>query len=341
LYNQQEYRQAEPLCEEALRIERGLPNPSAIIMATSLNNLAEIAKQRQEDDRAESFYREALAIHKQNSDKRTLRAAVQTYNNLAMLYKGGGRFLLAHQVTDEAQKLQQTVAPSDVVAAASILNTRASISRTHFDNHAAAQSYLDAIALLGTTHEEPLCDTLDNYADLLLDQREQEKAEIYYLQAIDHCTNARGAEHPCVAERMVDLGVLYRRLGKFDMAEKNLRQALAINTKSFDFESPIVINTINDLSAVYVDQKKFAEAGDLYAKWVPELTRELGASHPHVADALENWALVASKANNHKQAEELRERAKSIRSALIRPSQPAGPVRPSSELTLDTQKRAE
>jgi tetratricopeptide (TPR) repeat protein len=134
------------------------------------------------------------------------------------------------------------------------------------------------------------------------------------------------------------LGTLYRRLQKYDLAEKHLKEALAINTKSFDYESPIVINTINDLSAVYVDQKKFAEAGDLYAKWIPELSRDLGPSHPHVADALENWALIATKANNPKQAEQLRERAKSIRASLTRPSQPVGAQIPDEQLTLRQRK---
>lgn len=336
LYNQQEYKLAAPLCAEALEIERKLLQPNDVIIAAALNNLAEIHKHLGEDEPAENYYKQAIDVYKKAEGK-TGRGLVDTYSNLAMLYKRQGRYELARGTMVAARKVQKEQSPGDVIGMASVLNTMASIERAEFENRSAREHYLEAIALLAKsdkTAEEPLCDTRDNYADLLLDEREYEDAEKQYQLSIQHCEQARGPNHPCVAERMLDLGNLYRRVGKPDRAEELMRKALAINLASFDADSPIVVNTINDLSAVYVDQKKYKDAHAVYARWIPQLTEELGENHPHVADALENWALAASHSHNESEADALRRRAKTIRTNLTRKPESEARSGSSTELTL-------
>lgn len=324
LYSQQEFTKAEPLCVQAIDIERAQPKPNRQLVVTALNNLAEIKKRAGHEEQAERYYKEAIAMF--GDPPEAARAIVDAYSNLAMLYKRQGRYALAEEAIDHALKLQNQLPKSDLVGMASVLNAKASIERAQFDNQAAAKHYQDAISLLEKrekSNEEPLCDTLDNYADLLLDEREYERAEGEYIAAVEHCKNARGPNHPCVAERMVDLGNMYRRTGQFDKSEAMLKDALRIYSQSLDADSPIVVNTINDLSAVYVDRKKYSEAIAIFEKWLPELEAELGQNHPHVADAIENWAMVVNQSSDTTRAAMLRARAKGIRSAFKIDSKPA------------------
>ncbi len=342
-YNQHAYKEAEPLCLEALGIEQKAAKPNHSIIATALNNLAEISKRRGEDVRAEDYYKQAIALYKTKPGQTSVqRGLIETYSNLAMLYKRQGRYDLAKKIMAEAFDTQAKISANDAVAMASVLNTLASIERAQFDNAAATDHYKRAVELLSKNekaNEEALCDTLDNYADLLLDERNHTEAEKNYLVAIEYCKRSRGPDHPCVAERMTDLAILYRRLGKYDRAEELLKRALAINMASFDSDSPIVVNTINDLSAVYLDRKKYAKADALFASWVPKLVIEVGQHHPHVADALENWAMVAGKSQAADHAADLRRQAKSIRAALTKPAAKERSAEPDKgEITLDPDK---
>jgi tetratricopeptide (TPR) repeat protein len=345
LYQEQLFADAEPLCLEALKIEATLAKPNLRTVGTAYNNLAEISKRRGDEQSAEDYYQKAIEAYKR--DPALVSRLVDTYCNLAKLYKRQERFAMARGVADTALKTQKALAKQNDIALATVLNTVASIDRAQFDNHAAKAHYEEAIKILlphehkGADFEAALCDTLDNYADLQMDQRNLDVAEQTYLKAIKHCIESRGENHPCVAERKADLANLYRRVQKYKQAETLLKEALRIYIASYESESPIVINTINDLSAVYLDQKMFTEANRLYANWLPQLERELGPAHPHVADALENWAMVAEKSADQKQAGELRIRARAIRISLteksnVRNARYAPPAR--RALTLDADE---
>lgn len=346
LYNQQLYSRAEPVLKEALEIEDKLPSPNLAVRATAYNNLAEIYKRRGDEAHAEEFYNKAIAVYTGDRQKKTaMRGLVETYCNLAMLYKREDRFDLARKTTDLALAAQKKLGPNDVLAMSSILNTQASIERAEFNNESAKAHYQEAVAMLRKNIsgppqiEEALCDTMDNLADLLMDEHDNETAEADYLESIQHCTQARGPKHPCVAERMVDLANLYKRTGKAAAAEGLLVKALAINTVAFNAESPIVVNTINDLSSVYLEEKKYEAADALYSGWLPRLTKELGPNHPRIADALENWALVATRSEKKKEADDLRARAKAIRLALTKPTQERAVQSDGGELSLQPHKR--
>lgn len=328
LYNEQLYTEAEETCKEILSIEQRLPAPNLRVRATALNNLAEIYKKHSDDEQAEKTYLAAIDLYKSDPQiAEHIRGAVETYCNLAMLYKRQDRYDMARKAVQDAMELQQGSKAVEALAMSSVLNTLASIDRAEFDNKSAEENYLQAIELLkkdskNVAVEETLCDTLDNYADLLLDEHENERAESTYLESVQHGIHSRGKLHPTVAERYVDLGKLYTRIGQYAKAENLLEQALAINSAAFDPESPIVVNTINELSAAYLAEKKYKQADELYAQYIPKLTKELGSGHPHVADALENWALVATRSDNEPHATELRKKAKLIRTALTQPTRP-------------------
>jgi tetratricopeptide (TPR) repeat protein len=326
LYQEQEFTLAEPVCKEALAIEMRLPKEKqrTATIGMAYNNLAQIARSRDDDAAAEQYFQKAIALYRKDTSNAGKGSLVQTYCNLASLYNHQERYEEARLLVAQAMDIQKTIIPSDDLSLAAVLNTVASIDRAELNNEAAAEEYDEAIAVLqkrlkdGSAFEKALCDTKDNLADLQAEERDLDLAEKTYLESIQHCIHARGKDHPCVAERMVDLAELYSDTDRYPMAEKLLKRALAIYSASYDTESPIVINTINDLSQVYVEQNKYTEANALYEEWLPRLRHELGDNHPHIADALDNWAMVAEKSNDAQQARELRARAKGIRLALTK-----------------------
>lgn len=326
LYQQQEFAQSEPICREALAIELRLPKDKQrkATIGMAYNNLGQIAKGRDDDALAEQMFRKAIEVYR--SDPSTLGkvALIQTYCNLSALYNHQERYEEARLVAAQALEIQKSISPPDDLSLVAILNAVASIDRAELNNEVAAQEYNEAILILGkhgkdgTAFEKALCDTKDSLADLEFGQRDVDNAERTYLESIEHCVHARGGDHPCVAERMVDLAELYSDTQRYPQAETLLKRALAIYSASIDPESPVVINTINELSSVYVEEKKYGDANALYEEWLPRLRRELGDNHPRVADALDNWALVADRSNSSQQARELRARAKGIRLALTK-----------------------
>ena len=322
-HKQGEYSQAEALCLEALAINMKALGPDTPSVASTANNLAEIYQKEGKDDAAEPLFRQALAVYsktQQNPD--SAKGLIGTLNNLAIFYQKQGRFGEAKQSVEQALTLQRKTFGQDSAGVGVELGTRAGIERAMFDLDLAAKDYQQSIEILQKSekqYEQVLCETNDLYADLLLDQKDFAKAEPVYKIAINHCIHSHGPNHPCVAERLDDLAQLYRETGRFTEAEKALRQALAINRASFRSDSPIVFNTMNELSAVYVDQHKFAQAQEVYSEWIPSLKKVLGEDHPHVADALENWAMVATKAKDTVRANQLLAQAKGIRRRSAHP----------------------
>ena len=322
-HKQGEYLEAEPLCKEALAIDEKVLGPDTPSVASTANNLAEIYQKEGKDQDAEPLFRKAVAVYSKTQSRiESVKGLIGTLNNLAVFYQKQGRFDEAKQCVEQALTLQRKTFGANSAGVGVELSTMAGIERATFDLDQAELHYQESIKILNQSeseYEQFLCETNDLYADLLLDQKDFAKAEPVYKVAISHCIHSHGPNHPCVAERLDDLAQLYRKTGRFVEAEKALRQALAINRASFQSDSPIVFNTMNELSAVYVDQGKFAQAENVYSEWIPSLKKVLGPEHPHVADALENWALVANKAKDSSRASQLLAEAHGIRTRLAHP----------------------
>jgi tetratricopeptide (TPR) repeat protein len=336
-YLQEEYSDAAAAAGRALAIESiTLPKNDLLIAATD-NNLAESYEKLQVNSQAEQLFKRAIDIYASHgSEPKASLGLIETLNNLALFYRHENRLSEAKATAQKALSISGLTADGVAVPAtigganlrmqpsngAAALNTMAAVERAQFDFDAAGDHYRKAISLLsgnapGT--EELLCRITDNYADMMLDQKDWDAAEKVYKVSIEHCRHAHGDMHPMVAERMNDLSDVYRHQGRYLEAEALLEQVLAIDRIAFESDSPITFASMNSLSSVYLAQKKFDQAQSVYADWVPVLVSVLGPDHPHVADAMDNWALVAERSNNTQAAMELRLKAKKIRRASEQP----------------------
>jgi tetratricopeptide (TPR) repeat protein len=319
-HTQGEYLQAEPLCLRALSIEHKVLPAHDLLVAATANNLAEIYQKLEKDAQAERYFEMALNAYRSSSTERARRGVIAELNNLAMFYKHENKLDEARRQAEEALKLCEESGPSFEDQRAKTLNTLAALDRAEFDFSAAESNYGQAIAAAEASKaaHEILCETLDNYADMIMaDQHNFAGAEPIYLKAIEHCKHVHGAMHPMVAERMNDLADVYRHTGRYEQAAALLEQVLAVDRVAFEADSPITIDSMNNLSDVYLKLGKYQQAQRVYADWLPKLEEVLGTDHPHVADALENWALVAQRSADGQQAQSLRRRAREIRLKLM------------------------
>jgi len=346
-YQQEEYADAASAAQRALSIESIVFPKDSLLIAATDNNLGEAYEKLEIATQAEPLFHKAIEIYKSHGgEPKAKLGLIETLNNLALFYRHENRLPEAKTAAQKALAISGLAAdgkpypataqlaawhsPATVGGAgrmqandgASALNTMAAVERAQFDFDSAADHYRQAIALLsggapGT--EESLCRITDNYADMLLDQKDWDAAEKVYKVSIEHCRHAHGNMHPMVAERMNDLAQVYRHQGRYPEAQALLEQVLTIDRIAFESDSPITFASINSLSSVYLAQNKFDKAQSVYADWVPMLVSVLGANHPHVADALDNWALVAEKSKDSQAAMSLRLRAKKIRKASEQP----------------------
>jgi len=66
-------------------------------------------------------------------------------------------------------------------------------------------------------------------------------------------------EHPDILFVLADLGQMYQRQGRYDLAENYAAQALAARRRKLGTESPDTMASEADLALAYLSQGKFAE----------------------------------------------------------------------------------
>lgn len=317
-YEQEKYGEAEKYARDAYEVRLKVLGDKHPHVAIAANNLAEVLQKQGKDAEAEKMFEKSINIYKRADDQ---PGVLDVLNNLAMFYKKLGRLQDARRVVNTALELEKQEGYASPVDRAMTLNALGAINRAMYEYEEADKNYSQAIQILdgegdSVAAHSALCDALDNYADFLLLQSDYEKATPIYERAIAMCEKSRGKNHSSTAERLVDMGILQKNQGNLPKAEEYFKRALAIQEKGFETDSPVVLQTMYKLSAVYRQEKKYDEASALYEKILPRLVKHYGEKHPYVADVLENWAAVLAGSPDHKEkASQLTARAKKIRGA--------------------------
>ncbi len=76
--------------------------------------------------------------------------------------------------------------------------------------------------------------------------------------------------------------------------------------------------SLNNLAELYRAQGKYAGAEPLYKRALAIWEKALGPDHPHVAQSLENYAVLLRKTGRGDEAAKMEARAKAIRAKHAR-----------------------
>jgi tetratricopeptide (TPR) repeat protein len=119
------------------------------------------------------------------------------------------------------------------------------------------------VALTGATTEIDQGAELNEEALRLEAAGEYAQAIPLAEQALLLTEQALGPEHPEVAVRLNNLGVLYKNIGRYAEAELLLKRAITVLEKALGAEHPELAGRLVELAEVFFKSGKFVEAEPL------------------------------------------------------------------------------
>ncbi|MDD5087484.1 MAG: CHAT domain-containing tetratricopeptide repeat protein [bacterium] len=126
---------------------------------------------------------------------------------------------------------------------------------------------------------------LKSLGGVLIDLCQYDRAELYLIRAVDVYRNADDeGVRPWAQGPLSNLGSLYQTLGRGADAERTLLQALELNPRDRF--------TLDDLASVYVDQKRWAEAEEMYRRSLAVRREKLAKTHHEISWSLRGLAEV-------------------------------------------------
>ncbi|MEL7023799.1 MAG: serine/threonine-protein kinase [Pseudomonadota bacterium] len=234
---------------------------------------------------AEQHFRSALVLANSVYEKDSMHRA-HFINDLGHALNYQGRYVEARSLFEQVLSIAESAGISDdrVVAAA-----QANLSQImHYQGETAAAVPLAeaSLAWAEENHESNsavVSVRKHNLASLFSELNELEEAEALYLQVYEIDLATLGADHLDRDATMTSLGVLYRRMERYDEARIWLQRAVdhAIKTRGPEqFETAYNLNNLAKLEAEVGDTKTaaqhFTEVQAIYAATI-------GESHPQMA----------------------------------------------------------
>src|SRR6187402_2625966 len=101
-----------------------------------------------------------------------------------------------------------------------------------------------------------------------------------------------GNQHPAVADSHWNLGATLRRLNRFDEAESEYREALAIFRDTLGDDSVEVGRVYNGLGALAGARRDHAASESFLREALQRYEKALGPTHPDVGMTLNNLAVA-------------------------------------------------
>jgi tetratricopeptide (TPR) repeat protein len=276
-------------------------------LATSLNNLAGIYREKGRYSEAEPLYQQALQIRKRLLGENHPSFAT-SLNNLAGLYKSTGQYTKAELLYQQALELRKHLLGENHADVAASLNNLALLYDEQGRYDEAEPLYLQSLelgkSLLGE-NDPSFALILNNLALLYYHQGRYTEAEPLSQQAIELDKQFLGEENPDVATDLHNLGLIYRAQGRYIEAESLFLQSLELKQRVLQKAHPLLADTIYALGYLYREQGRYDEAEILCIKALELDKFLLGENHPNVAESLNNLAEIYRATGRYAEAEPL------------------------------------
>ncbi len=313
------YSEAEPLLQQALALYRRLLGEEHPLVATSLNNLAQLYDNQGQYAEAETLYQQALALYRSLLGEEHPWVAT-SLNNVGALYRNQGLYAEAEPLLQQALALRIRLLGEEHPLVATSIDNLARLYKNQ-GRYAEAEPLLQQalalrIRLLGEEHPD-VATSIHNLAQLYDNQGRYAEAEPLYQQALALSRRLLGEEHPDVATSIDNLARLYRTQGRYAEAEPLHQQALALRICLLGEEHPSVATSIDNLAGLYKNQGRYAEAEPLYQQALALRIRLLGEEHPDVATSIHNLAQLYHNQGRYVEAEPLYQQALALYRCLL------------------------
>ncbi len=260
---------AERLLHRALAIRSDQLDASDPRIADVDNELGRVHMEQCAYDLAESEFQQALAIDQNSKDGRLLRVA-KDLSSLGKLNLDQGKYSVAQKYYEQALDMTKEASGDKSADAATAMNNLALLYRNQGQYGAARQLIRQALAIrenvLGKSHPV-VAQNLVNLADVLSAAGEASEAEPLLRRALAINEASLGSDHRYVALVLHDLiDVSLAQATKCPQAEIYARKLLAVDERTMNSGSPIVIRDLHLLAAILIEQGKISEAKSIKQK---------------------------------------------------------------------------
>ncbi|MFN9177262.1 MAG: tetratricopeptide repeat protein [Dolichospermum sp.] len=275
------------------------------VLATSLNNLADLYYNQGKYSEAEPLYLDALEMRKRlfTGDYPDVASSL---NNLAGLYYKQGRHSEAEPLLLDALEMRKQLFTGDHPDVATSLNNLASLYYSQGKYSEAEPLYLNGLEMtkrLFTGDHPDVASSLNNLASFYYSQGKYSEAEPLFLDALEMRKRLFTGDHPDVATSLNNLALLYNNQGKYSEAELLYLEALEMRKRLFTGDHPDVATSLNNLASLYHKQGKYSEAEPLYLDALEMRRRLFTGDHPNVATSLNNLANLYDSQGKYSEAE--------------------------------------
>ena len=147
---------------------------------------------------------------------------------------------------------------------------------------------------------------LNGLAVLRTKQKQYDKAEILFDEALKGRRRELGNDHPDTLQTINDFGVLRREQKNCPEAEKLLRQALDGRKLKLGDGHPACFESMHELGVLYKEQERYEEAEKLLLEAIESRLFKLGDTHPHTLESIKNLITLYEAWNKPEKAEKWR-----------------------------------
>ncbi|MDX2255189.1 MAG: tetratricopeptide repeat protein [Pseudanabaenaceae cyanobacterium bins.39] len=159
-------------------------------------------------------------------------------------------------------------------------------------------------------------------------QRQQQsgklaEAESYYQQILVLSRQLYGAEHPQIANCLLDLAAIYHGQNLFDRTETYFLQAIAMRQKTLGASHPDVAIAMQELAAIYHVQAMEDRAESMLLQVLQIKQQHLGTEHPEIGASLVDLAEIYAAQKRYQEIKDLYERAIKIYRKSLPPNHPS------------------
>jgi tetratricopeptide (TPR) repeat protein len=154
---------------------------------------------------------------------------------------------------------------------------------------------------------------MTNLANVYNDEGRLSEAERLFVRALKIREKALGPGHPDVAHSLARLASLRRKQAKDEEAVRLLNRAQAIYDKAVGPNSMEASVTRRNLADLYRDRGQFDLAEPLYQRSLAGLRSSSGSNNEHIANVLEGYAKMLTRAGRGSEGDRLTEQVRMIR----------------------------
>ncbi|MCP4634184.1 MAG: CHAT domain-containing protein [candidate division Zixibacteria bacterium] len=304
---------------KALEIARERYGESDLTVVQSLRSLGIAYSYKEDDNKAEYYFKLALDICFKIFEEDHIEIAV-SLDNLGSIYTKQGKISDAEPMLKKSLEIREKVLGPDHPDVTYSLNNLGFVYWKQGRYSEAEPLYKRAIEVgrnvLGADHDR-VATFINNLAIIYREQLKYTEAEKLFKHALKIKEKNLGSDHIGVSMCLNNLGIVYRELERYDEAEKLLKRSILIKENTLGKDHPVGAENNVQLAITYSAQGKYREAEEILLTALNIYKEKIETFNPQVTDCLTELARVHGSLGQYSSSLDYYRRAQESRRDFI------------------------